>query len=43
MAVSLNLCTGRPLTERTMPDVAWIKFQAPDDEHVENCGGRIEK
>ena len=37
----LNLCTGRPLTERTIPDTASIKFKPPDDEHVilETCRG----
>ena len=38
---SLNLCTGRPLTERTIPDAASIQFRPPDDEHVmlETCRG----
>ena len=32
-------CTGRPLTGRTIPDAASIKFKRPDDEHVtlETC------
>ena len=35
------LCTGRPLTESTIPDAASIQFKTPDDEHImlETCRG----
>ena len=31
---SLNRCTGRPLTERTIPDAASIKLKPPEDEQI---------
>jgi len=38
---SPNLCTGRPLTERTIPDATSIQFNPPDDEHIilKTCRG----
>ena len=30
----VHLCTGRPLTESTIPDAASIQFKTPDDENV---------
>ena len=37
----LNLCTGRRLTGRTIPDAASIQLKPPDDKHgmLETCSG----
>ena len=44
----VHLCTGRSLTERTIPDAASIQFSLlmlsmECSKHVEDCSGRIVK